>query len=244
MPLASRPSRGPAVGDQRHELVAVGDRAGLVDDQHPVGVAVEADAEVGAVGDTAAAAASGWVEPQSLLMLKPSGRDRDRDDLGAELPQHLGRGAVGGAVGAVDDDLEAVEALALGEGGLGELHVAAAGVVDAGGPADGARLGEGGRGLEQRLDLLLDGVGELEAVGAEELDAVVLEGVVRGRDHHPEVGAHRARQHADRRRRHRADEEDVHADRGEAGDQRGLQHVARAAGVLADQHAVGVGPRW
>ena len=102
------------------------------------------------------------------------------------------------------------------------------------------RLGERRRGLEQRLDRLLGGVGELEAVGAEELDAVVLERVVRGRDHHPEIGAHRAREHAHRRRRHRADEEDVHADRGEARGQRRLEHVARAAGVLADQHPVGV----
>jgi hypothetical protein len=33
----------------------------------------------------------------------------------------------------------------------------------------------------------------------------------------PEIGAHRARQHGDRGRRHRAEQEHVHADRGEAG---------------------------
>ena len=37
---------------------------------------------------------------------------------------------------------------------------------------------------------LLDRVGQLEAIGAEELDAVVVEGIVRGRDHHTEIGAH------------------------------------------------------
>ena len=91
-------------------------------------------------------------------MLKPSGRHRDRHHLGAELPEHLGRGAVGGAVGAVDDDLQPVEPLPAREGGLGELHVAAAAVVDAGGAADLRRLGEVGLALEQRLDLLLGGV--------------------------------------------------------------------------------------
>ena len=85
---------------------------------------------------------------------------------------------------------------------------------------------------------LLDVVGELEAVGAEQLDAVVVERIVRGRDHHAEIGAHGAREHADRRRRDRAGEQDVHADRGEAGDQRGLDHVAGEPGILADEHAV------
>ena len=95
-------------------------------------------------------------------------------------------------------------------------------------------------GIEQRLDLGFDLVAELVAVRPEQLDAVVVERIVRGRDHHAEIGAHRARQHADRRRRDRAGEQHVHADRGEAGDQRGLDHVAGQAGVLADQDAMAV----
>ena len=95
-------------------------------------------------------------------------------------------------------------------------------------------------GVDQLLDLLLDLVGELVAVRAEQLDAVVVVGIVRGRDHHAEVGAHRARQHRDARRRDRAGQQHVHADRGEAGRQRVLDHVAGQARVLADQHAVAV----
>ena len=50
----------------------------------------------------------------------------------------------------------------------------------------------------------------------------------------------RARQHGDGRRRHRAEQQHVHADRGEAGDQRVLDHVAGQARVLADDDAVAV----
>ena len=42
-------------------------------------------------------------------MLKPSGATPTGIDLGAELPQHRRRDLVGGAIGAIDDDLEAVE---------------------------------------------------------------------------------------------------------------------------------------
>ena len=85
---------------------------------------------------------------------------------------------------------------------------------------------------------MFDIVVELEAVGAKKLDAVVIEGVVGGRDHHPEIGAHRAREHSDRRGRNWTRKQHVHADRGEAGDQRGLDHVAGKPGILADEHAV------
>ncbi len=90
------------------------------------------------------------------------------------------------------------------------------------------------------FDLMLHRVVELEAVRPEQLDAVIVEQIVRGGDHDAEIGAHRARQHADRGRRHRAEQQHVHADRGEAGDQGGFDHVAGQAGVLADDDAVAV----
>ena len=99
----------------------------------------------------------------------------------------------------------------------------------------------GGRRLHQRLDLALGLVGELVAVGVEQLDAVVGEGVVGGRDHHAEVGPERACQHGDGRRRHRPQQEHVHADGGEARHQRRLDHVAGEPRVLADDHAMPVG---
>ena len=99
----------------------------------------------------------------------------------------------------------------------------------------------GGRRLHQRLDLALGLVGELVAVGVEQLDAVVGVGIVGGRDHDAEVGAQRAGQHGDRRRRHRPQQEHVHADGGEARHQRRFDHVAGEPRVLADDHAMPVG---
>ena len=43
--------RVPIARDQRHQLVAVDQRTGLIGDQHPVGVAVERDAQIRAVRD-------------------------------------------------------------------------------------------------------------------------------------------------------------------------------------------------
>ena len=138
--------------------------------------------------------------------VEPVRLDADRDHLGAELPQRLGRDLVGGAIGAVDDDPQALERDLAAERPLGVLDVARLDVVDALGAAEVRRTGEHRRdvAVHQRLDPRLDLVGELVAVGPEELDAVVLVGVVRGGDHHAEIAAHRAGQHRDRRRRHRA----------------------------------------
>ena len=94
--------------------------------------------------------------------------------------------------------------------------------------------------VDQLLDLELDLVGKLEPVGAEQLDAVVLIGIVRGRDHDAEIAAHGARQHGDRGRRHRAEQQDIHADRGEAGHERVFDHVAGEPRVLADDDPVAV----
>ena len=125
----------------------------------------------------------------------------------------------------------------LGEAALDEFDVAAAGVVEPLGAAELARRGARSLAavLELRLDLRLDLVGELVAVGAEQLDAVVLEGIVRGRDH----------RRRDRRAAMRVsmaiagvgsgpDQHHVHAHRDEAGGQRRLEHVAGEPRVLAD----------
>ena len=62
--------------------------------------------------------------------------DADGDDLGAELPQRLGRDLVGGAVGAIDDDAHAVEVELARQGALGEFDVAGVDALDALGAAE------------------------------------------------------------------------------------------------------------
>jgi hypothetical protein len=158
-----------------------------------------------------------------------------RYDLGAQLPQHGGRHLVGGAMGAVDHHLEPVEPEAFGEAAFDEFDVAAAGVVEPLGAAERVRRhAMRRRPVELALDRRLDLVGELVPVGAEQLDAVILERIVRGRDHDAEIGAQAARQHGDGRRRQRPDQHDIHAHGDEARGQRRLDHIAREPRVLAD----------
>ena len=125
---------------------------------------------------------------------------------------------------------------------LERLDVAAAGAFEADRAAElaGRREPVVAAGAHALLDRELDLVGQLVAVGAEQLDAVVLVGVVRGRDHHAEIGPQRARQHRDAGRRQRAEQGHVHAHRDEARGQRRLQHVAGEPRVLADHHAMAV----
>ena len=93
---------------------------------------------------------------------------------------------------------------------------------------------------DQVLDVGLDLVGQLEAVGAEELDPVVLVGIVRGADHRAGVGPHRDGELRDGRRRKRPAEEHVDAHAAQARGQRRLQHVPRNTSVFADHHPVAV----
>ena len=99
----SRPGRAQVQRGERDQLVAVDDRAVAVDGEHAVAVAVEGEAGVVAARRArAAASASTCVEPQPSLMLRPSGSAAMHVDVGAEAAEDLRRGAVGRAVGAVE----------------------------------------------------------------------------------------------------------------------------------------------
>jgi hypothetical protein len=230
----------PELGDHRHELVAIDDLALLVDDDDAVRVAIERDADIGAqllhLGDQLLrrGRADLVVDVEAVRL------DADLEDFGAQFPQRRRRHLVGRAIGAIEHDAQAAEVDALGQGALGEFDVARLRRLVAMRPADVAAFDSL---LEQSLSIsssisVLDLVGELVAVGAEQLDAVVVVRVVRGRDHHAQIGAQRARQHGDGGCRHRAEQVDVHAHGGEAGGERALDHVAGAARVLADDDAV------
>ena len=93
-------------------------------------------------------------------------------------------------------------------------------------------------GIEKRLDLLLDRVGELGAVAVEELDAVVLRRVVRGGDD----GAEIEREQRDRRRRQHAAEHGRAAGRGDAARERILELRSRRARVTTHEDVARAGP--
>ena len=116
-PRSRRCGAGPArTGRARaisHDLVAVDDLAALVDRDDAVGVAVEREADVGAVLDAPLGAdRSGCVEPQSALMLRPSGSALSTTTSAPSGPQRTRAGVERGAVRAVEHDAQARERVA------------------------------------------------------------------------------------------------------------------------------------
>src|SRR6478752_4184151 len=138
--------------------------------------------------------------------------------------------APGGAVGAVDADREpGLHAVAVRRRQPGDVVPARVRQLLRMAPAL-ARLV-----VHQPLDLGLVLVGELAAVTAQELDAVVLERVVRRRDHAAQRGAGLARQHGNARGRDHARADGDRPRGHHALDQRRFQRHTRLAGVAPDQ---------
>ena len=233
------PALGQVEGEQREQHVTVDDGAGVVHRDDPVGIAVEREAQVGLALDDGPRQLTRVGRAAFLVDVDPVGRVVQRDDARTEVLEHLRRDVAGGAVGTVDHDAQAGQAAALRRRGqvLGvELH--RLGVcrdpshrVPGGTLRRAVRVGQDG--VELALDLPLDVGGQLRPQAAEQFDAVVTEGVVRGRDdgtgHLAPLG-HRGhtggRQHAE--------VDDVGPLRGQAGREGGLEQRPRAPGVATD----------
>ena len=136
-------------------------------------------------------------------------------------------------MGAVRDD---VHALKRATGGSAEgVEVAGEHLGAAPDGADGGAPRRVGRFPDGGLELLLGGFGELVAAGPEELEAVVLVGIVGGGDHDAAVEIERADEIGESGRRHDAAEERLCAGGAEAGHGRRLEEVAREAGIAPDE---------
>ncbi len=79
-------------------------------------------------------------------------------------------------------------------------------------------------------------VGQLGAIGAEEFNAVIRKWVVAGADDHTQRRALRTGQVGDTGRWQGPEQHDIDAGRIEPAFQCAFKHIARNAGVLADQH--------
>ncbi len=106
----------------------------------------------------------------------------------------------------------------------------------------GLRQAVGKGTVHQCLDLNLHIVGQLGAIRAEQLDSIVLIGVVRGGDHHAQIGPQGACEHRHGGRRKWPEQGNVHAGADKAGGKSGFQHVTGQPCVLADDDAVAVVP--
>jgi hypothetical protein len=150
--------------------------------------------------------------------------------------KHLGRNLVSGSMGRVHDNFQTFEREIAGEGALAEFDVAPGGIVQAAGLAQAGRIHPHRRLFQRRFDRPLPVVREFGALGAEKLDAVVRKRVVACADDHAQAGPQGTGEIRHGGRRHRPQQHHIDASRVEARFQRGLQHVAGNAGVLADQH--------
>ena len=164
------------------------------------------------------------------------GRVADRRHFGAEFVKDGGRDVVGRPVGAVDENLESLEVGVPRDARLAEFDVAPRGVVETTGLAEfgGSDAGEAPVHFLFHLEFHL--VGEFRARAAEELDPVVVIRIVARRNHHARVEPQGPREIGDGGGRNRTAEKHVDARARKARFERGLQHVARNAGVLADQN--------
>ena len=118
------------------------------------------------------------------------------------------------------------------------MDIAAPRILHAAGATDILRRCQLDCLVQQRLDLQFIFVRQLVAVRPEQLDAIVVKGIVAGRDHHAQVRAHRMGKQGDGGRGDRAELHHIHADRRETRNQRIFHHITRQARILADHHAV------
>jgi hypothetical protein len=157
------------------------------------------------------------------------GLDGDRVDIRAQPPKDLGRHAVGGPVGTVEQHAQAAE-VETREAQLELAQVVARGTVELTQPADaGAGL------VEAPLDLGLLVVADLHALASEELDPVVAIRVVRRRHDGGHVEPVAPHEHGRAGSGQDAADQGVAAPGGDARSERGLQHLTGVARVADDQ---------
>ena len=222
-----------------HDLVAVDEVAQLIHRQAAVRVAVKGDADV-----IAARLHHGGQAVQvggAALVVDVHTVRVGVDDVGAqlgELVEEAGSGGVGGAVSAVHQDVQPGQIA--GDGGLQVVDVVGHRLLRHVAHLADLPVGLAGNVVvaeeDDVLDLLLQLVGELEALAVEDLDAVVLKGVVAGGDDDASIRllVHRHPGHA--RSGQSAQVQHVSAGGTQARNEGALQQVARDTGVLADGH--------
>src|SRR5690606_29333217 len=122
--------------------------------------AIEGNADIGAHFADLGGKRLGRRRADITIDVEPVRFDADRDDLGAEFPKGRRRHLVAGAIGAIDDDAQAVEREIARQRALGEFDIAVVYAVDAAGAAKIGGTGETPRqvALDEGLDIRLDAV--------------------------------------------------------------------------------------
>ena len=225
------------IGADDHDLVARDFPALLIHGNETVAVSVKGQAQGRAVLDHFFPEDFRMLRAAAVIDVGSVGRLVNDFDVGAQFMEGVGGDLVRGAVGGVQNDLHAFHGKIAGEGVFGEDNVASVHAVqtirlpDVRSPG-----GQVGKFVveDQVFDKVFLLVGKLVAVAAENFQTVVLERIVRSRDHDARVGAHALGDEGDRRRRHHADQIGIAPHGCDAGFQGALHHVAGKPGVLPD----------
>ena len=227
------------------DVVAGDDVALLIDTEAAVGIAVVGKADVKVIFDdellqTLDVGGTGVVVDVQAVGLVV-------DDIGVRTQrvENALRDVPAGAVGAVQTDLDAAERVNAQADQVAHVAVAAADIVNR--TADVVAAGEGQlrpiliEDVQLAVDVILDEKQRFFvhflAVTVDELDAVVIVGVVAGRDHDAAVEVVDTGNVGHAGRRGDVQQVGVRAAGGQAGDEAVLEHVGAAAGVLADDDA-------
>src|SRR5690606_18082685 len=119
---ASRQLAGgmPGTRDQGHDLIAVDHPPLLIDKLNAIRIPIEGDPDVGAMLQHRTAQRLRMRGSAVQIDVEAVRRDTQRNDLGTELPEDIRRDLVRGAMGTIDDDLQAVETQSPGEAALRE----------------------------------------------------------------------------------------------------------------------------
>mmetsp|Transcript_29253 Transcript_29253/g.56685 ORF Transcript_29253/g.56685 Transcript_29253/m.56685 type:complete len:363 (-) Transcript_29253:1864-2952(-) len=170
----------PARRHQPHELITVPDPALFIKQNHPVGIAIKANAHIRAMGHDRLGGGLRVGRSAAFVDVVPIGGHAHRNDRRPKFPQRFGCHAVGGPIGAIQHNLEPIQAHLTREGGFYPFHITISAIIDVFGATDIRGLDRINPGQHQMLDLGLCRIAEFEPVGAKKLDPIVSGGVVAG----------------------------------------------------------------
>jgi hypothetical protein len=234
-PLGEIPASQPLQRQDPEHLIAVDEAALGVHGNAAISVTVECEPDVGPAGPDERGERRRVGRPAVAVDVVAVGSVMEDGDPGPGRGEDRRSDAVGRAVGDVDDDVETRRVSRAGQ--LSPvIHVPPEQVAGVERPAEPVRRGS--RQLvgapDQRLELILERVVELQPVPVEHLETVVLGRIVRGRDHDPRLERALGGQEGERRGRDHPHLVDVDAKAGGARRDRGNEHVPGTARVLAD----------
>src|SRR5690606_24057514 len=168
----------PVAGDHIENFVPVDNVALVIDQNHTVAVAIECDAQISLFRQHLPGQLRGRSGTALVIDVESVRRSTNGFDGSTELPEDVAGNVIGGTVGTIHYDLQSAKLDVGGNGTLAVFDVAATGIGNARGLADELGI-HGGDGLLQiRFNFEFNFIRQLGALTREELDAVVVIGIV------------------------------------------------------------------